>query len=132
MSGLHKSAMMMIYEKSTGKPSTRFVTDGIHSVGSIEVWHYDYVKWLEDVTFECRYKEQKVSLKVWISTVLTTIVWVGVLLYTTLYKNFTSLQFIMSFIVVTILVGCGAYVTFKERYNDNTRVLERKPHNGHK
>ena len=124
MSGLHKSAMMMIYEKSTGKPSTRFVTDGIHSAG-IEVWHYAYVKWLEDITFECRYKEQKVSLKVWISTVLTTIVWVGVLLYTTLYKNFTSLQFIMSFIVVTILVGCGAYVTFKERYNDRTRVLER-------
>jgi hypothetical protein len=38
--------MMMIYEKNTGKPSTRFVTDGIHSAG-IEVWHFEYIEWLE-------------------------------------------------------------------------------------
>ncbi len=39
--------MMLYYEKETRKPSTRFVNDGIHMFGSIEVWHYEYVRWLE-------------------------------------------------------------------------------------
>lgn len=44
---MHKSEMMLLYEQETGKPSTRTVTDGVHIVG-VEVWHYEYVKWLEE------------------------------------------------------------------------------------
>ncbi len=40
-----KTDMMIRYEETTGKPSTRFITDGVHSVG-IEVWHYDYINWM--------------------------------------------------------------------------------------
>ena len=43
---MEKSEMMKRYEAETGKQSTRFVTDGIHSAG-IEVWHYEYLAWLE-------------------------------------------------------------------------------------
>ena len=43
---MKKSEMMKRYEAETGKQSTRFVTDGIHSAG-IEVWHYEYLAWLE-------------------------------------------------------------------------------------
>ena len=45
---MQKSEMMLLYEQETGKPSTRFVTDGIHTFSSIEVWHFEYVKWLEE------------------------------------------------------------------------------------
>ncbi len=45
---MEKSEMMLIYERETRNPSTRFVTDGIHTFSSIEVWHYEYVKWLEE------------------------------------------------------------------------------------
>ena len=41
-----KSSTMLEYERLTGEPSTRTVTDGIHLYG-IEVWHYKYVNWLE-------------------------------------------------------------------------------------
>ncbi len=43
---MEKSETMKRYEAETGKQSTRFVTDGIHSAG-IEVWHYEYIVWLE-------------------------------------------------------------------------------------
>jgi hypothetical protein len=43
---MEKSETMKRYEAETGKQSTRFVTDGIHSAG-IEVWHYEYIAWLE-------------------------------------------------------------------------------------
>jgi len=43
---MEKSEMMKRYEAETGKQSTRFMTDGIHSAG-IEVWHYEYIAWLE-------------------------------------------------------------------------------------
>jgi len=45
---MEKTEMMLYYEKETRKPSTRFVNDGIHMFGSIEVWHYEYVRWLEE------------------------------------------------------------------------------------
>ena len=41
-----KTEMMKKYEAETSKQSTRFVTDDIHSAG-IEVWHYEYIQWLE-------------------------------------------------------------------------------------
>lgn len=44
---MHKSEMMLLFEKETGIDSTRFVTDGIHTFSQIEVWHYDYIHWLE-------------------------------------------------------------------------------------
>ena len=43
---MEKSETMKRYEAETGKQSTRFVTDGIHSAG-IEVWHFEYIAWLE-------------------------------------------------------------------------------------
>lgn len=43
---MEKTEIMKRYEAETGKQSTRFVTDGIHSVG-IEGWHYEYIVWLE-------------------------------------------------------------------------------------
>lgn len=43
---MEKTEMMKRYEAETGKQSSRFVTDGIHSAG-IEVWHYEYLAWLE-------------------------------------------------------------------------------------
>ena len=39
--------LMKRYEKETGKPSMRCVTDGIHCVG-IDIWHYEYIAWLEN------------------------------------------------------------------------------------
>lgn len=44
---MEKTEMMLLYEQETRKPSTRTVTDGVHIVG-IEIWHYEYVKWLEE------------------------------------------------------------------------------------
>ena len=44
---MEKTKTMLNYEQETGNQSTRFVTDGIHSYGSIEVWHYEYINWLE-------------------------------------------------------------------------------------
>ena len=41
-----KSPMMIRYEQALGKPSIRIATDGIHAAG-FEVWHYEYVAWLE-------------------------------------------------------------------------------------
>lgn len=42
-----KSKLMLRYEKETGKPSTRMIADGCHCYPCIEVWHYEYVAWLE-------------------------------------------------------------------------------------
>ncbi|WP_319758124.1 hypothetical protein [uncultured Sphaerochaeta sp.] len=44
---MEKTEMMLYYEKETREPSTRFVGDGIHTFSQIEVWHYEYVRWLE-------------------------------------------------------------------------------------
>lgn len=43
-----KSPMMIRYEQALGKPSIRVATDGIHAVG-FEVWHYEYIAWLEAI-----------------------------------------------------------------------------------
>ncbi len=43
-----KSPMMIRYEQALGKPSIRIATDGIHAAG-FEVWHYEYIAWLEAV-----------------------------------------------------------------------------------
>lgn len=48
-----KNEMMLLYEKETGKPSTRFITDGIHAV-TIEVWHFEYINWLVAQVAELR------------------------------------------------------------------------------
>jgi hypothetical protein len=48
---MNKSKMMLAYEEETGLPSTRFCTDGIH-INGVEVWHYDYIAWLENKAAE--------------------------------------------------------------------------------
>ena len=61
-----KAEMMKRYEAETGKQSTRFVTDGIHSAG-IEVWHFDYIEWLEAKasTYDRLISGGKKTLKEW-------------------------------------------------------------------
>ena len=49
-----KTAMMERYENETGNPSTRFVTDGVHSVG-VEIWHFEYINWLVAKIVEYEY-----------------------------------------------------------------------------
>lgn len=46
-----KSQTMLDYEATTGKPSTRWINDGVHTAG-IEVWHYDYINHLEAIAIE--------------------------------------------------------------------------------
>lgn len=46
MSSIIKTPMMLRYEAETSKPSINVVTDGVHVVG-IEVWHWEYIAWLE-------------------------------------------------------------------------------------
>ena len=43
---MEKTEMMKRYENETGKSSTRFVTDGVHSTG-VEIWHFEYISWLD-------------------------------------------------------------------------------------
>lgn len=39
------------------KKTTRFVSDGIHTAWYLEVWHYEYIDWLENKVLE---KEKEV------------------------------------------------------------------------
>lgn len=58
---MNKNEMMLLYEKETGKPSTRFVTDGIHAV-TIEALHFEYVNWLVAQVAELRILKNASSL----------------------------------------------------------------------
>jgi len=42
-----KSETMLSYEEETGRNSTQIISDDIHIYCGFEVWHYEYINWLE-------------------------------------------------------------------------------------